>query len=235
MTLEELVNVTASGGLAELLQTRGDEVTPELASEARSLFKQAVQAGNLGLAQVAAIAGAHAWLHLGDRHQGLVNHVDSLQIEYMRAETPEAYAEVREALLQARVMGDEIGDREQAFKAAIIAADCSFWAAQASHPTAKSGLLLQTMEDIVAASGEADAGDAAEYERYVSLLAATASEAMSTVWLDDEARAQALLRQLAQAADRTIPTNYSYAQTGDAEKTAQTARVLASLSDDYGA
>jgi hypothetical protein len=235
MTLQELLEATAQGTLPDLLGQRGDELTPELASEARELFKQAAGAGNLDLAQVAAIAAAHAWMRIGDRPKGLVNYIDSLQVDYLRAETPDAYAQAREGLLQARAMGDEIEARDQAFKASTIAADCSFWATQATRPPGRDGLLLQTMADIVSAGELADPDLEADFERYVSLLVAAANEAMATVWADQlENQANDLLRQLAAAADRTVPVSFSYRQVGDPEKTAETARVLASLADAHG-
>src|SRR5437016_1473432 len=103
------MEATAAGRLPALLEERGDELTPELAGEARNLFTEAVQGGNLGLAQTAAMAAASLWLRLGNREQGLVSYVDSLQIDYMRAETPEAYAPVREQFLAARGMAEEVG------------------------------------------------------------------------------------------------------------------------------
>jgi hypothetical protein len=236
VTLQELLEETAAGRLSDLIAQRGGELTPELAGEARNLMKESLQAGNLDLALVAAIAAAHSFLHLGDRQQGLVNHIDSLQIQFMQAQTPEQYAPVRDALLQARTMADELGTREQAFKAAALAADSSYWGAQAASPPVRDELLLQALADLVQASEVADPNGEADFERYVSLLAAAANEAMSMLWMDENAaRAEALLRQLASAADQTIPTDYSYRQIGDPEKTAQTARVLASLSDAYGA
>ena len=126
--------------------------------------------------------------------------------------------------------------RDQAFKAATIAADCSFWAAQASSGREAEDLVLQTLRDVIAASELADANAGGDFERYVSLLAAAAGEAMSrVVWLDGrEAEANDLLRRLAAASDRTIPVDFTYRQTGDAEKTANTASVLTSLADGYG-
>jgi hypothetical protein len=235
VTLQELVQATAEGRLPALLEQRGGELTSDLASQARELFKQALRDGDGGLAEVAAMAAAQAWLQLGDRSQALVNYVDVQQIKYMRAETPEAYEEVRDGLLQSREMAGEIGVRDQAFKAATLAADCSFWAAQASAPLPREELLLQTLRDVIAASAFADPATEGEFERYVSLLAAAASDAMSTIWSDErEVEATGLLRRLAAVADETVPTEFSYRQAGDPEKTAHTAAILVSLSDTYG-
>jgi hypothetical protein len=235
MMLQELVEAASEGRLAEALESRSAEITPELAAESRALFKQSLGAGNLDLAQFAAYVAAQAWLVLGDRKQAIVNRVDFNQVEYLRAETPESYAAARDGLLEARGFAEEIGARDEAFKAATIAADCSYWAAQASAPE-HDELLLQAVADIVAASEVADAGARSELERFVSLLAAAASDAMSTVWLDDrEARAEQLLRQLAAVADRAVPVDFAYEQAGDAQKTAETTQVLVSLADAYGA
>ncbi len=236
MTLQELVEATAQGRLDDLLSQPGKELTPELASAARELFKQAYGAGNADLAQAAVMTASLAWLRLGDREQAVINFVDWQQMEYMRADAPDAYAEAREGLLRARAMADDVGARDQAFKAATIAADCSFWAAQASSGREAEDLVLQTLRDVIAASELADANAGGDFERYVSLLAAAAGEAMSrVVWLDGrEAEANDLLRRLAAASDRTIPVDFTYRQTGDAEKTANTASVLTSLADGYG-
>jgi hypothetical protein len=235
MTLQELVEATAQGRLDDLLSEPGNELTPELASQARELFKQAYGAGRMDLAQAAVMTASLAWLRLGDREQAVINFVDWQQIEYMRAETPAAYAQAREGLLNARGMALEIGARDQAFKAATIAADCSFWAAQATHGPEAEDLLLQTLRDVVAASELAEAHDGADFERYVSLLAAAANEAMSRYWLDErEAEAKDLICRLADASERTIPVDFTYSQAGDAEKTANTASILTALADACG-
>ena len=58
----------------------------------------------------------------------------------MSADTPAEYAQVRTQRLEARNMADEIGARDQAFKAATIAADCSFSAAEASDAKSRQDL-----------------------------------------------------------------------------------------------
>jgi hypothetical protein len=132
-------------------------------------------------------------------------------------------------------MADDIGARDQAFKAATLAADCSFWASEAAAPQESDDLLLQTLRDIVAASEVAHDDGGADFERYVSLLAAAANTAMSRIWSDErEAEVNELLRQLAEVSDRTIPVDYRYRQIGDAEKTANTASILTALADGYG-
>jgi hypothetical protein len=236
MTLQELVQAASEGQLEEVLEKRSGEITPELASEARALFKESLGAGNLPLAQLAAYIAARAWLAVGDRKQAIVNRIDVNQVEYLQAETPESYSSAREGLLQARAFAEEIGARDEAFKAATIAADCSYWAAQASAAAAHDDLLLQALADIVAASEVADAAPGVEFERFVSLLTAAVSDAMGTVWLDDrEARAEDLLRQVAAVADRSVPADFAYQEAGDAQKTAETTQVIVALADAYGA
>jgi hypothetical protein len=176
-----------------------------------------------------------AWLRLGNGEESIRNYIDWQQMDYMRAETPAAYAEVRELLLRGREMAEQIGSRDQAFKAAGLAADCSFWASDAARPPESHDLLLQALRDIIAASELADPAGKADYERYVSLLAAAATTAMGTVWPEQrEPEAQSLLRRLAAASDQTIPVEFRYEQVGDPVKTANTASILTALADGYG-
>lgn len=236
LTLDDVFAAAVDGSLKALTTERADEVTDDLAREARAACIDALHAGNLGLAHVAAISASMLWIHLGDREQSLVSYVDWQQIEYMRAETPAEYDAARQSLRRATEMAEEVGSRDEAFKAAAIAADCSFWAALGAEGAAeKQRRLVQTLRDVIDVAPLADPAVAVSFERYVSLLAATASEAMSTIWsASHEAEAADLLRELASVADAVVPIDFRYEQAGDAEKTAGTASILAELLDAHG-
>jgi hypothetical protein len=243
VSVEELIRSAADGTIGAVLDDPAN-LTPELAGEARAAFVQAAAAGEPDVALAAVIAASMMWLRLGDRQQAAVNYVDWQQLEYMRADTPAEYATAREGLQRAVAMADELGDRDQAFKAGGIAADCSFWASEAATaPGEKDEWLLHAMRDLlalqpsvdIALQPSVDSERRADYERFVSLLAAVATRAMSTFWSQPtRTEATDLLRQLAHLADATVPVDFSYQLAGDPSKTAATARVLARLVDEHG-
>lgn len=235
ISIEQLLESAADGTIGDLLADPAN-LSADLANEARTIFKSASAAGQLGTALAAVIAASMMWMQLGDRGQAVLNYVDWQQLEYMRAETPDEYAAARSALLQAMQMAEQIGDRAQMFKAGAIVADCSFWAADsASEPATTERWLTQAMIDLVALEPLVQAEQRADFERFVSLTAATATEAMSVVWTPlNEAQALELLGQLAGMADRVVPVDFTYEMAGDPAKTANTAAALAGLIDEHG-
>jgi hypothetical protein len=233
MTVDEVLRAAADGSLPDLLERRATEVTPDLAEQVREVFSDAVRQREGDLAEVAAMAGAHLWVRIGDRHQAIKNYIDSLQMGYMRANEPDEYLRIRGLLRGAADQAAEVGAPSEAFKAATIAADCSFWAAEASDYPASDELTLQALDDVLATAAIHDPTSSAEQERFTSLLTAVAQRAMETFWrADDEARASDLLRRLSMAADNTIPEDFK-SQEGTT-KTVHVAQILAALSERYG-
>jgi hypothetical protein len=92
------------------------------------------------------------------------------------------------------------------------------------------------MRDVIGLEPLVEGERRADFERYVSLVAASASEAMSMFWAvgDNEDIAYGLLRKLARLSDATIPVDFGYEQAGGADKTANTASILARLADEHG-
>ena len=127
MQVEELFQAASSGTLGTLMAARSAELTPQLADQARQLARQAISAGNLDLAEIATRTAANVWLKLGDYRLAIKNLIDMQQVGYMRADQPEAYAQVRTQLLGSVTRAMQVGARPEAFKAATIAADCSYW------------------------------------------------------------------------------------------------------------
>ena len=234
ITLEALLQSAADGTMGQVVADPAN-ISPELATEARAAFKQATEAGNLSFALVAASAAALTWLHLGNRREALVSYIDWQQLEYMRADSPAEYGAAREGLLTAMTMANDLDDRAEAFKAGQIAADCSFWASEsAGGGAAGDQWLIQALRDLIILEPLVDSGERVMYERFVSLLAATANKALSTFWSADSGTVDDLLTELARVADATIPVEFTYQLEGGAEKTANTAAVLARLADEHG-
>ena len=154
MTLQELVEATAQGRLDDLLSQPGKELTPELASAARELFKQAYGAGNADLAQAAVMTASLAWLRLGDREQAVINFVDWQQMEYMRADAGRLRRGARGA-----AQGARDGRRRRRPRSGVQGRDdrrgLLVLGGPASSGREAEDLVLQTLHDVVAAaSGE---------------------------------------------------------------------------------
>src|SRR5215213_9539540 len=170
MTVDELLQAGAEGRLSDLLAERGHEVTPELAEEVRNVFRQATSSGDGNLAFLAAGVAAQVYLTLGDRYNALLNQIDFQQLAFMGANTADEYADVRDGSSQLLAMASEIGAQDLAFRAAVLAADSSFFAiGQAAGE--RGTLILQTLRDVLEACAVADVSQAVWFERLVSLLA----------------------------------------------------------------
>lgn len=242
MMLDDVFAAANRGQLKEFMDAHAAEFTPELGEQARTTAKAALSAGNLSAAELAFGAAANIYLAQADYRQAVKSIIDLQQVHYMVAEQPEQYAQVRLQLLDSVAKAKQVGAQDEAFKAARIAADCSYWAAQASSADQDiQALTLQAIRDVIAAA--AFLGDGltitslrADGEIFVSLAAATANQAMSIFFWPEENAVQAdsLLRQLARIVDAIVPPDFTYGQFGDRAKARETAQVLARLSDSYG-
>ncbi len=238
--VEELFQAASSGNLSALMSERAAELTPQLAEQARQRALQAISEGNLDLAEVATGTAANVWLQLGNYELAINNLIDMQRVGYMRADQPEQYAHVRTQLLDSVSKAMQVGARLAAFKAATIAADCSYWSALADGPDSQD-LTLQTLRDVIAAADLLTAdlrvqGIAADGRRFVALAAAAASRAMSIHFMpqDRANAADRLLRRLAAAVTRVVPADFALEQLDEKGRTGQTALAFASLADQYG-
>jgi hypothetical protein len=233
--LEQLLDLALRDpqAYAALRDSRIDEITPQLASETRQRFKDASREQRPGDAAAAAFVASGLYLVLGQRHESLQNYYDFQQIRYMAANTEEQYRGVREDLLGIVPMAEEIGSLDLAFKAATLAADCSYWASQLPDVSAfKERWLRQTLGDlVVAASYGPNAPSGGESERFVSLLAAF-TEAFTTAVPAPDGAAEQQLRELARSIEGFVPIEFEY--IGGPEKTVVDGRLLALLAYRYG-
>jgi hypothetical protein len=242
MKLEDVFAAADRGQLMEFMDAHAAEFTPELGEQARTTAKAALSAGNVAAAEGAFGAAANIYLTLAEYHQAVKNMIDLQQVRYMVAELPEQYAQVRGQLLDSVAKAKQVGALDEAFKAARIAADCSYWAAMASSAEQDiQALTLQTLTDVISATAFLGAGLTikalrGDGEIFVSLAAAAAGKAMSIAFWPEERAVQAdgLLRQLARIMDAIVPVDFTYGQAGDRAKARETAQVLARLSDSYG-
>jgi hypothetical protein len=229
----ELLKASAIGprGLESFLQTH--ELTPELAGAMRELFTTFVNTDQFENAELAASVLALLWLRLGNFQEGLRNLIDHLQLRFRLAESPEAYIQVRTQALAALSKAVELEDHEFAFRAAVLAADASYFghAAGGLAPGLNMPLVLA---DCVAAAHRANRATTSPwFPRFVSLFAGilqmAASEHLSR---EDQENADCSLRQLAGEVDLLLPTTRHFPD--DPEKASQVATLLAALVANYG-
>jgi hypothetical protein len=240
MHVEELFQAASTGNLSSLMSERAAELTPQLADQARRRALQAISAGDLDLAEVATGTAASVWLQLGNYQLAITNLIDMQQVGYMRADQPEQYAQVRTQLLDSVDKAMQVGSRLAAFRAATIAADCSYWSALADGPDSQD-LTLQAVRDVIAAADLLPAdlhalGVTADGQRFVALAAAAARRAMAIYFRPQASADEAdkLLRQLAAAVARIVPADFALEQLDEKGRPGQTALAFASLADQYG-
>jgi hypothetical protein len=198
----ELLKASASGphGLESFLQTH--EMTPQLAAAMRELFISFLNTDQLENAELAASALALLWLRLGNPQEMLRNLIDYLQLRFKHAESAEAYAGVRAHALDTLTKAAELEAHEFAFRAAVLAADASYF----GHKAEGQGLGLHVplaLADLVAAAHRAHrATNSPWFPRFASLFAAILQTSMSEhLSREDQEHADRSLRHLASEVD----------------------------------
>lgn len=228
---------SATQGPAELeksLDENKEKITPELASMAREMFNQALRERDGDTAMLATIVASQLYGRLGDRFNELRNQIDFLQMRFMGAQTADEYTHVRKQALELNHIAKSLPSIPLVFETFTLAADCAFFASEASSGLDADNWLVTSLEDLVSASDYADQVKRGRvFEKFVSLLTAVVNNSMANVFLDPtKAKVEDLLKRLAQAVEKTIPVEFEF--EGNAEKTAQTASVLTELADRYG-
>jgi hypothetical protein len=235
--LAELLGVVRSdpGALDEALRARRADVTPELAKEAHQAWKDNIRAGRVNDALDAALVARTAYVVLGLQRESLAVHIDLAQSMFMAAQTPDEYSSTRDMALASVELAEQIDAHDLAFRAASIAADCSYWAADALGQDERAReWLLTALDDVLSAADRVATTDPAAFGIFVSLLTAVAERCMETFWPSgrQQREAEGGLRALAAAADRLVPPDFEFA--GDQSRTDRIASSLARLSTAYG-
>ena len=230
-----LLSCAREGRLVQALTDRPDLVRPELAEQARLVAREATERRD-GEGAVTAYSVAETLLAAtGQTAQSLEMTYQRLQVFYLVVETPERYQEVRQALLQTAESAQDAGAGELAGRCAILAADCSFWAADASAYNDAQPLLLQTLRDITVATSLLAGVAPVEVERLASTAAAALSSAGQHIWIDEPLQYQALVRQVVAEVDRWLPQDAAFEGQGGSTKRAHVAVQLAAALTHVGA
>jgi hypothetical protein len=223
-----------------------DYVRPDVAETARQDALWAAEHDRADIMFLAASVAATVYLRLGDRNSALINRLDALQALFMLTEEQAGYDDVRNQALQLHEMAAQIPFQRVMFRSLVLAADCSWFAAEAGAETAgaetagtetaKETRLVRTLEDVLGALGAAgpvvdDPANRTWVERLASILSVSAQAAMSRFWPNRQTELDGLLRQLAVAAD-VLPVDLPFEAEGPG-KAAGVAVVLEQLESRY--
>ncbi len=157
-----------------LLESNAYRLTPELAADARQVYKRAIDTQRYGLAQLATMVATRIYLRMGDRYNGLNSFFDFHQLRYMAANTVEEYSAVQQDTDDFIQKAKEIEALDLIFQGYLLSANCCFFSAPlAQEHRLKTDLLLHALSDLLGAAEYKSApSDDLWFDQFVSLLAA---------------------------------------------------------------
>ncbi len=232
ISLDELIQSVADNTISSLIHGT-DNVSVDLAKEAKALYVEASGRGDAQLAFLAALGASLVWRKLGDEVAGVRNFINALQMKYMSDEESDEYLKTRGDLIFSKEKALDLREQGLAFRAGRLAADCGFWASEAADHPKSDTLLLQTLDDLMALKDLANTDDKFEFEQFVSLLSAAGTTAAERFMGFKGSEENEKVRTFVEFADEIVPFDFSYEISGDADKTAHTANALAKLSEIY--
>jgi len=221
-------------------QTNKDRLNPQLAAKAHEVANSLLPNQQFETANVLFLFSAMCYLELGDRGNALTNFIDSLQVEFMMAGTPEQYQRVIDQALTTSKNAESVDRRDLQFEALVIAADSAYFAAKDKKGLEAEKPIKNALTYCVAALKTIqNASNRVYIERFVSLLGATIESASSVPFAEtkqSQAEVDALLKQIASGSEQSIPTDFQFTDRniGSPEKTIEAARVLAEVSYRFG-
>jgi len=221
-------------------QTNKDRLTPQLASKAHEVANDLLPDQQLKSAQLLFLFSALTYREIGDRGNALTNFIDSLQVEFMMAETSEQYQKVIDQALNTSKNAESIDRRDLQFEALVIAADSAYFASKNEKGLEAEKPIKNTLTHCVAALKTIQyASNRVYIERFVSLLSAAIESATSIPFVetkDSQSEVDALLKQIAAGTEQSIPTDFQFTerQIGSPAKSIETARILAEVSYRFG-
>jgi hypothetical protein len=246
MDLTPVYEALSKGPAEAFFNAHREYVRKEVAEAAREDMRQAARQGRADIMYLAATTAAWIYLQLGDRPEFLTNRLDALQALFMISDTETEYDSVREQALELHKMARSISAQQMMFDCLVLAADCSWFSAEAAKTRqdtkGSADRLERTLDDVLAALRAAgpvarDRSAPVWVERLASILAVSANAAMSAVggWnyqQTDTGRLEGQLRQLAAAAD-VLPVDMRF-EGHEAGKASNVAVVLERLESEFG-
>jgi len=225
-----LRDVTQSGQTVEAyLASHPEKRDPTVADDVHVFAVEALKAGRLDDAQLAAAIGGTLNMLLGRLSNAFEDRELSLQVDYQRATTPEEYEKAREGFEELARRATEAGEQRRALFARAFMIQGSYFGSEAAQDPEESGRwirrglgdLLDTLAGSPAPMSQEDAA------LLMDFAFAPLDLASSKVWLEQRS-VDALLRDVADAIEKHIPLDAPLSQ--DPQRDAQIAAVLARFS-----
>lgn len=211
-------------------------VTKEIVGEAEAMGDQAVQTEPETAKVFYSFAGV-AYLRLGDRAKALNSMFNVHQVEFMQAQTPEQYRQVRTATLSLEKLAEDskIAPDVQ-FSLTLLAADCTFFSEKPEEDKPAGDEWMQAvLADVVRVFEKAGANTSpVEREKLASLASDALAKATSQFFANED-KLEPLLKSIAGRLDTVFPADFAYRTAmGNPAKTLNTAEVFAEVSYGYG-
>ncbi len=222
-------------GALKLIQQRKIELTVDVANELRARFDRALDTRDGDTAFAASMLASVVYLQVGKKREGLKSLFDNVQVRFMVANDASAYQTARTAALDCMKKAQQIDANDIAFSAALTAADCAYFASEASGQSTNDGrrLMRSCLDDLEKSATFAPGNEGSAWiAKLGSLTAQATTDAQSLLWLGDEAAVDAQLRRLAAAAEKSIPIEFRFPD--DPVKSKNIGQALAELSYKYG-
>jgi hypothetical protein len=180
------------------------------------------------------LLAAEIYARLGENERALESYVNLGQARYMAADTVDEYRDTRDLALSVIETADSEGLGGVASAAAVLAADCAYYAGEASRGGERFAWRVTALEDIVHAARRISPGETGPwFVRFVDLLAVIANLIMAANPAGpDGDRVIELLHGAAVAARRLVPETFQF--PGDANQTANIRSTLERLREAYG-
>jgi hypothetical protein len=210
------------------------KVTRELADTLAEEALRRQERDDLAGASVRFMTAAQIYWKVGVANLALTASENYLGLSFLLIDNPQLYLYLRDAIIENASEAQGRGLNGPAFRLTVLGADCAFQMAKGMpDPDQQAECLLLCLQDLDSAAYlVANLADPIALDRYSSLAAATFARCETTNWNEQGDRVEELLMRLAAATERFVPIEYSVA--GNASRTADIARYLASLSNEYG-
>ena len=221
---------------ARWLEENRQRITMEIADLAEKLGDRAIRSRQVKIAQNIYYFSAIAYLWLEARPNALKSMLKQTDAQFLAAEKPEEYREVRSAALSLRKMAEDIQASDTAFCLAVLAADCSYFAGVPKDDERADGVWVESVLTDLAPALEAMTKSMPVIwsERLISLTSMTVSFS-SRRFFANQRSIDPLLNKVAAAVDASVPADFAYrTNVGNEQKTIVAATELAILSYHHG-